>query len=673
MKLSIQQAGLMQGLSFRVLIGISSVLLALIFVLLGLMSTQQAREEFDRVLELESSALRTTFEVSLSDMEQQMLLLATLVSSDRRVQTLFKQGREALFAEGGGAGGSEAAALREALYQYVAPAWIDMQQQFGLRQLHFQFGPGSLSYLRVHTPEKYGDRMDGLRHIIEDVNADQQARTGFETGRIYSGVRGVVPVWYEEGDDQAEFIGVLEAGTSFNAQLERFDRELGAGIAVLLAREHVEQAVWESFRGLNGSPVKQACGCYLEASSREEINDWMEALLLPRLVDGETAWQMLSWQGKHWHLTRFPLRDYRGKQDPERGHVGSVLIWRDKTELHALWQQGNSRMQISLLLAYLLAQGLLLWLLLVTRRGLQQRIKESTAALRESEAMLQSAQSVAQMGSWELDVASGRLSWSQETYRIFELDPDTPADYQLFLSFVHPEDRPAVDAAWQSALNGEPYNIEHRIVVNGKERWVRERADLVLGGDGELVSGIGTVQDITEAKKMEFELRRLATTDTLTGLPNRRYFIERMEQELERFHRYHKPVAVLMLDLDHFKQVNDRYGHAQGDAVLCHFAELVKDTLRKIDLVGRLGGEEFAILLPDTDAEGAELYAERLRGRVEESPCQGEQGSIPFTVSIGLTLFLEQDKGCDPPLARADGALYSAKEKGRNRVECHIG
>lgn len=663
----------MQGFSFRVLISISSVLLALIFILLGLMSTQQAREEFDRVLEQESSALRTTFEVSLSDMEQQMLLLATLVSSDRRVQTLFKQGREALFAEGGGAGEGETAARREALYQYLAPAWNDMQQQFGLRQLHFQFGPGSLSYLRVHTPEKYGDRMDGLRHIIEDVNADQQARTGFETGRIYSGVRGVVPVWHEDGNGQAEFIGVLEAGTSFDAQLERFDRDLGAGIAVLLAREHVEQAVWESFRALNGSPAKHACGCYLEASSREEINDWMEALLLPRLVDGETVWQMLSWQDKHWHLTRFPLRDYLGTQNPERRHVGSVLIWRDKTELHAQWQQGQSRMQLSLLLAYLLAQGLLLWLLLVTRRGLQQRIKESTTALRESEAMLQSAQSVAQMGSWELDVASGRLSWSQETYRIFELDPATPADYQLFLSFVHPEDRPAVDATWQAALDGEPYDIEHRIVVNGKERWVRERADLVLSGDGELVSGIGTVQDVTEAKKMEFELRRLATTDTLTGLPNRRYFIERMEQELERFHRYHKPVAVLMLDLDHFKLVNDRYGHAQGDAVLCHFAELVKDTLRKIDLVGRLGGEEFAILLPDTDAEGASLYAERLRQRVEESPCQSEQASIPFTVSIGLTLFLEQDEGCDPPLARADAALYSAKEKGRNRVECKIG
>ena len=663
----------MQGISFRLLVALSSALLALIFVLLGALFTHQAREDFDHILAQESDALRTTFEISHADMEQQMLLLATMVASDSHVQELFWQGRQAQRAEAGvagEAGGEQTAALRQDLYQYLAPAWSQMQAEFGLRQLHFQFGPGALSYLRVHTPEKFGDRMDGLRHIIEDVNRDQQPRSGFETGRVYSGVRGVVPVWHGDPGDPDAFVGVLEAGTSFNVHLQRLDRRIDAGIAILLKREHVDGAVWAEFRALSGQRLEQECGCYLEASSRDEVLAWMEDMALQRLVDGETVSQLLNWQGKHWHLSRFPLRDYLGQQQPTRAAVGSVLIWRDKTEQYLQWQQLQLRAQLSLLLGFLLAQALLLGLLYVTRHGLQQRIEQATAALRESEAMLQSAQAVAQLGSWELDVASGRLSWSPQTYRIFALDPSTPADYQLFLSFIHPDDRAEVDAAWQAALEGAPYDLEHRIIVNGEVRWVRERADLSLHQGGSLRSAIGTVQDISDAKAMELELRRLATTDTLTGLPNRRSFIERMEQELSRFQRNGEPTAVLMLDLDHFKQINDRYGHAHGDAVLRHFASLVNESLRKMDMVGRLGGEEFAILMPDTDLDGARLFAERLRKRLEQSPCPSEQGEISVTVSIGLTLFADQDLSYDPALARADEALYRAKELGRNRVEC---
>jgi diguanylate cyclase (GGDEF)-like protein len=142
-----------------------------------------------------------------------------------------------------------------------------------------------------------------------------------------------------------------------------------------------------------------------------------------------------------------------------------------------------------------------------------------------------------------------------------------------------------------------------------------------------------------------------------------------MEQELARFHRFGKPVALLMLDIDHFKQINDRHGHAVGDAVLQHFAILARGTLRKIDLIGRLGGEEFAALLPGTELDGARLYAERLRQEMETHPCPSTAQEIAFTVSIGLTLFDRNDSTTDLPLARADAALYCAKHNGRNRVE----
>ena len=206
-------------------------------------------------------------------------------------------------------------------------------------------------------------------------------------------------------------------------------------------------------------------------------------------------------------------------------------------------------------------------------------------------------------------------------------------------------------------------------MVDGKVRWVREMADMVTGPTGELVSALGTVQDISNIKAMEMELRHLATTDALTGLPNRRHFLDRAAQELARFHRFQKPTALLMVDIDHFKQINDHYGHAVGDLVLQHFAAVARSTLRKIDIIGRLGGEEFGILLPGTELEGAQIYAERLCQAIASQPCHATPHEIGFTVSIGLTLLDSEDGDIDLPLARADAALYRAKRHGRNRVE----
>jgi diguanylate cyclase (GGDEF)-like protein len=164
-------------------------------------------------------------------------------------------------------------------------------------------------------------------------------------------------------------------------------------------------------------------------------------------------------------------------------------------------------------------------------------------------------------------------------------------------------------------------------------------------------------------------LIRLATTDSLTGVANRRHFIEQLEMELAHVIRFGRPAAFLMVDIDHFKSVNDTYGHATGDAVLRHFTELAKQRLRRVDLLGRLGGEEFGILLPGTDSTGAVLFAERFRRYVADTPAQSGDGPIPFTISIGIAMFNSRDVAADSIMARADMALYRAKAHGRNRVE----
>ena len=181
--------------------------------------------------------------------------------------------------------------------------------------------------------------------------------------------------------------------------------------------------------------------------------------------------------------------------------------------------------------------------------------------------------------------------------------------------------------------------------------------------------------DITERKRMNAELLQLATTDFLTGLPNRRQFMAALENEHARLQRELASCAsVLMLDIDHFKRVNDDYGHAVGDAVLRHLGALMCQALRKVDVPGRVGGEEFAILLPGTDLSAAAVFAERLRRRVAESSLTTDGGIlITITVSIGMAAMAGTDADCDAVLARADEALYRAKRGGRNRIEQNEG
>ncbi|MBY0430621.1 MAG: GGDEF domain-containing protein, partial [Rhodospirillales bacterium] len=162
-------------------------------------------------------------------------------------------------------------------------------------------------------------------------------------------------------------------------------------------------------------------------------------------------------------------------------------------------------------------------------------------------------------------------------------------------------------------------------------------------------------------------LERLATTDPLTGAANRRAFFAIAAREIDRMRRHSLPVAVALMDIDYFKRINDTLGHAAGDIVLKRLVERSQAGLRKVDLLGRLGGEEFAVLLPDSDQDGSLIVAERLRKALCDEPILLESGPLTVTASFGLTQ-LHPGESAELALARADIALYQAKESGRNRV-----
>lgn len=212
------------------------------------------------------------------------------------------------------------------------------------------------------------------------------------------------------------------------------------------------------------------------------------------------------------------------------------------------------------------------------------------------------------------------------------------------------------------------------VVVTGQEDRPTLYRALEAGANDFLRKPVDELELLARAKNMlklrraTRDLYRLATTDELTGLANRRHFLLRLVDEVARAVRYPQPTSLALLDLDHFKRINDTFGHAAGDAVLQVVAGLCRDVLRDVDTIGRIGGEEFAVLMPGTDLAGARTVCERLRLAIEQAEVAAPHGVVRPSVSIGVVERREEEDGA-LLLLRADTALYRAKQNGRNRVE----
>jgi two-component system, cell cycle response regulator len=207
-----------------------------------------------------------------------------------------------------------------------------------------------------------------------------------------------------------------------------------------------------------------------------------------------------------------------------------------------------------------------------------------------------------------------------------------------------------------------------RTRADGALRWHDVSCAPVVDEAGRVTHIVAIHADITERRAMEEELRRLAVTDALTGVANRRHLMATGDKEVERRRRSHKPLSALMLDIDHFKRINDSWGHPAGDAVIRALARRCSELVRGTDTVGRIGGEEFALVLPMTDLGRALELAERIRAAIAAETVSWEGQPIAFTVSIGAAEVVDAQSDFASLIGRADAALYAAKEAGRNRV-----
>lgn len=267
----------------------------------------------------------------------------------------------------------------------------------------------------------------------------------------------------------------------------------------------------------------------------------------------------------------------------------------------------------------------------------------------------------------------GYFTYVSEGVRdIYGMTPEQLMSDQFAVrAIVHPDDLAAYSAVREVFFSGAAaWHQEFRInLPEAGTRWLKARARSRMQDDGSILWH-GFISDVSDSKAIEHELQEFALTDYLTQLPNRRYFMMRLAEEHGRIERLIGCcAAILMCDLDHFKSVNDTFGHAVGDAVLKNFADVLKEQLRKSDTVGRFGGEEFAVILADADVGVATSFAERLQQRFADSPAVVDGCAVPVTLSIGISILHAGSPGAEAVLSQSDGALYRAKESGRNRIE----
>ena len=272
----------------------------------------------------------------------------------------------------------------------------------------------------------------------------------------------------------------------------------------------------------------------------------------------------------------------------------------------------------------------------------------------------------AHIGTYDFDIAADKRTWSDELYRILGLPVGSPVDGTSYVQRVHPEDLAVVLAHRAALRRGIGFRHEHRVVHDdGSERWVETSMQPVLDAFGSVVRLFGTGVDITKRKLAELQLAFLARHDELTGLPKRTMLAEKLEAALAHAEPEGRHVAVIYVDLDGFKGINDTYGHAEGDRVLRRCAESLTACMRAGDVVARVGGDEFVVIVADMESSAVAAHAvQRMRAALA-APIVVGTTAITLRASFGISCSPADGDSADRLIRAADLAMYRAKNAPR--------
>jgi diguanylate cyclase (GGDEF)-like protein len=316
------------------------------------------------------------------------------------------------------------------------------------------------------------------------------------------------------------------------------------------------------------------------------------------------------------------------------------------------------------------------WALFLHRVRMMLERLEGLAEAGQRRESIENLHRIARLGSWTFEPDSGRMQWSGQMHALLGLERGVPTDFEAFSLCIHPDDRDLVTAAVERSRRERcAVDVLFRVVVpSGSVRHVQLRGEIV---EIEPFRMHGTIQDVTEQSRAQEKIRFLAHFDSLTGLANRRRFMEQLERARSRCEGDAQKMALLYMDLDQFKRINDTLGHSAGDELLRKVADVLFEKVRSTDLVGRpsstdeseisrLGGDEFAVMLTRIETrEDAKRVASRILASLQK-PIVVEGHEITATVSIGIAVYPDDGEDVETLVKHADRALYHAKERGRN-------
>jgi diguanylate cyclase (GGDEF)-like protein len=302
-----------------------------------------------------------------------------------------------------------------------------------------------------------------------------------------------------------------------------------------------------------------------------------------------------------------------------------------------------------------------------------KRIHASNNSAIHSESHLKEAQRMAKIGSWEYNFEDEHFTMSTEMYRILSMNTKNKnVTWEQFLAFVSDDDREYVNQVIEDAIiHGSKFHMGYQLkTANGDLIEVHTYGKVRKKADG-MIRVTGVTRDVTEQNRTQQMIEKLAYFDVLTNLPNRALLKDRLNKAVETAKRAHGKVAVLFLDLDHFKLINDTLGHHVGDKLLIYVAETLNKQLRGSDTISRIGGDEFVVLLPQVkDAGDAELVAEKLLGALEGQHVI-DRHTLFVSTSIGIALYPDHAEEVSELVKHADTAMYEAKQKGRNNWQTY--
>jgi len=553
---------------------------------------------------------------------------------------------------------------REGLIKRAGPLFEGMKSRHQITHLYFH-GPDRICFLRVHAPDRHGDLREGLA-LTGAVQSGQPA-SGLELDPPGTFTLRVVHPWLVEG----RLVGYIELGMKIEHLTQLIKRALKVDLFILVEKKFLDRGEWEAgLRILNRSGDWERFSEFVIIERTMEDTPALEECLQAH-QKGEGSIFSADLGGRPYKGGLANLIDAGGRRVGEIVSLVDVSVQERDLMVLVVFLAGLSLAIGGGLVAFFYIYiGGIQKRLIKSREKIEAEIEErrrSEAALQVSEERYRSLFEGSKDAIVTTDAEGGILMANPAARELFRFGGEEVEGGDFNKLFADPG-LPRKLAA-ETGEKGFVRDFEARLY--GQESPVMDCLLTVrakLSAAGEVVGYEGIIRDVTPFKRMEEELRRLATIDSLTGVNNRRNYLELTQMEIRRAQRYRNQLSLIMLDIDHFKKINDTYGHSAGDLVLTELGSICRQEMRESDIIGRLGGEEFAITLTQSGQEEALALAERLRAVVSQRSVKIEEGEFRFTASFGVAWMSPGEEDLKPLLDRADRALYEAKKSGRNRV-----